>query len=91
MLSYATIDRIEGDYVVCEVELVPCIDARVDDFVCISCVMSDVPKAMFIYKGLPIKEGNVYTVHHNGETIDEVTGIDEAEKNRRLKCLNSLF
>ena len=91
MLSYASIDRIEGDYIVCEVEQIPCTDARVDDFVCISCFMADVPKGMFDYKGLPAKEGNIYKVLHNGETVDEVIGIDEAEKNRRMRVLNSMM
>lgn len=91
MLSYASIDRIEGNYVVCEVEQVPYTDARIDDFVCISCFMTDVPKGMFEFKGLPIREGNIYRVLHNGETIDEVVCIDEAEKNRRLKVLNNLI
>lgn len=89
MLSYLTIDRVEGDFAVCEVEQIPCIDARVDDFICISCFMADVPKAMFTSKGLQIKEGNVYTALHNGETVDEVCTIDDAEKKRRIRALEN--
>jgi hypothetical protein len=91
MLSYATIDRIEGDYAVCEVEQVPCTDARVDDYICISCFFTDVPKTLFTFKGLPIKEGNVYAVLHNGETVEEVKNIDEAEKKRRINVLANLM
>lgn len=91
MLSYMSIDRVEGDFAVCEVEPVPTTDAHVEDFFCLSCFMTDVPKAMFEFKGLPVKEGMVYTVLHNGETIDEVCGIDESERKRRQMIIQNLI
>ena len=91
MLSYATIGRINSDFAVCEVELMPSIDARTTDFFCISCFTADVPIRLFTNKNLPIKEGFVYTVLHNGETVDDVVGIDDAEKRRRDAITNSLL
>ncbi len=88
-----SVDRVEGDYVVCEVENVTTFDSltinpedKLDE-----CFMTDVPKSMFEFKKLPIIEGMVYTVIHNGETIDEIWAMDKGEHARRVKELEALF
>ncbi len=91
MLSYMSVDRVEGDFVVCEVENIPMLDANLVDFLDKPCFMADVPKAMFIAKGMSPKEGQIYTVIHNGEKVDSVCGIDEKERKRRMEILEELF
>ena len=91
MLSYMSIDRVEGDFIVCEVENIPTIEAKVDEFWSKPCFMTDVPKAMFSNKGLPIQQGQIYKVIHNGETVDEICAVDENERRRRVQILSNLF
>jgi len=86
-----SIDRVEGDYAVCEVENVPTSEAKAGEFWCKPCFMADVPKTMFTFKGLPVEEGQVYTVLHNSETVDEVCAIDVNERKRRLEIIENLF
>lgn len=42
MKSYASIDRIEGDFAVCEVELIPVGESNPEDFATKPCEMMDV-------------------------------------------------
>lgn len=42
MKSYATIDRIEGNFAVCEVELIPIEESKPEDFATKDCEMMDV-------------------------------------------------
>ena len=88
-----SVDRVEGDYVVCEVENISTFDSLTIDFCdkLDECFMAEVPKNMFNVKKLPIIQGMVYTVIHNGDTIDEIWAIDKSEKARRVQELNSLF
>ncbi len=93
MLSFMSVDRVEGDYVVCEVENITTLDSPTMDFCdkLDECFMAEIPKSMFYSKKLPIIQGMVYTVIHNGETIDEVHAIDRCEHARRVRELESLF
>lgn len=90
MLSYMSLERIEGDYAVCEVEQIPTTDARTDDFCCISCFRVDIPISTFHNMGIPVEVGGIYTVYHNGESVDEIHSIDHAEKARRIRIIDAL-
>lgn len=82
-----SIDSIEGDWVVCEVENIPVIDSKAEDFSNKPCFMTTVHENLFVFKGFPIEEGMVFTVLHNGETIDSICSIDEQERKRRIEIL----
>ena len=86
MQSYMSIDRIEGDLVVCEVELIPKNDSKVHDFNK-PCFMDTVNKTLFTFKGFKVEEGMVFVVNHNGERIDSICAIDAKERERRIKLL----
>lgn len=86
MQSYMSVDRIEGDIVVCEVELIPKTDSKANDF-SKPCFMTTVNKMLFVYKGFKVEEGMIFVVNHNGESIDYICGIDENERTRRVKVL----
>ena len=90
MLSYMSVDRIEGDLVVCEVENVPTTEAKAMDFEDKPCFMVDIPKSKFINRGLPLAEGMIYAVIHNGESIDYICFADGPERMRRKRILEEL-
>ena len=91
MLSYMSIERVEGDFAVCEVEDLPLEDSEVDDFFDKPCFMCDIPKAMFEENGFPIEEGLVFTVNHDRDKIEAICSIDEQERMRRIEILEYLL
>lgn len=89
LISYASLERFEGDYAVCEVEQLSIIESVVGDF-SKECYMADVPANLFYEKNIPMNVGNVYSVVHDGENVKEVIRLEEAEKNRRVAWLQAL-
>lgn len=90
MISFASVDRIEGNFYVCEVELIPTAERGLVDFLeDDQTTFMDVPisKAQQI---LPIVEGDILLVEHNGTEISSILGKCDIEKERRIKFLSSL-
>lgn len=91
MRSYASIDRIEGKYAVCEVELLPVEESRPEDFAIKDCEMMDVSLRKIPFYIRKVKEGDILVVEHNGENVTRVYSKDEEEKARRLKILRGIM
>ena len=89
-ISYASLERLEGNYAVCEVEQISILDSRVGDF-SKACYMADIPVNMFGDRGIPIREGNVYSVEHDGTKVSKVIRIEEAETVRRREWLQTVI
>ena len=70
MISQMVIDRIEGNYAVCEVENVeitnPIRHTHPFDF---ECYMADVSLDLFRKAGVEAVEQGIYVVYHNGQNV----------------------
>lgn len=89
MKSYASVDRIEGKFAVCEVELIPVEQSRPEDFATketemLDILLQEIPKSLG-----EIDEGDILVVEHDGQTITTVYFKDEEEKKRRVDLLRS--
>lgn len=91
MKSYASIDRIEGKYAVCEVELVDTINSKV-----LSSKYKETRMVDFSMNAITncignIKEGDIIVVEQNDGIILVIYGKDEEEKQRRIDLLKSIM
>ena len=85
MISYAYIDRIEGEIAVCEVELLPFEESKPEDFKSKDTVMMDIPLDKFPKFMGSVDEGDIWVINHNSEHVNWVYYKDEEEKERRLE------
>lgn len=88
MTSYACIDRIEGVFAVCEVELITFEESKPEDFKTKDTAMMDVPLHEFPTIFGEVKQGDVWVVKHDNENVNHVYYKDEEEMARRLKLLS---
>lgn len=91
MKSYASIDRIEGKFAVCEVELLPIEESKPEDFVAkdteiLDILLQEIPENLG-----KVQEGDVLVVEHDGENVTSVYYKDEEEKARRVELLKSII
>ena len=90
MKSYASVDRIEGKYAVCEVELLTVEESKPEDFATKDCEMMDVSLQDITVDIEEVKGGDILVVEHDGKNVTCVYCKDEAEKARRLEVLRSI-
>lgn len=86
MISYASLERIEGEYAVLEVEKISFFESKVGDF-SKECYMVDIPISFFYDKCISVKTGSVYSVEHDGKNVTEVIRLEDEETRRRIKWL----
>ena len=91
MRSYAYIDRIEGKWAVCEVELLPVEESKPEDFAIKDCEMMDVSLRKIPFYIRKVKEGDILVVEHDGENVTRVYRKDEEEKARRSEILRGIM
>lgn len=91
MKSYASVDRIEGKYAVCEVELLSVEESEPEDFATKDCEMMDISLQEIPADIGEIKGGDILVVEHDGENVTCVCCKDEAEKARRLEALKRIM
>ena len=87
MKSYASIDRIEGKFAVCEVELISVKARNLEEYVPYDTEFMDFPLESFPENLGKIKDGDIFVVEHDGENITSICYKDEMEKARRLELL----
>ena len=90
MISYISVDRVEGDIAVCELEMIWIEDSRTEDYWKKETIMVDVPMEKFENCG-PVYEGDVFIATHNDETVVEVCQKDEEEKARRTALMQAII
>lgn len=91
MESFASIDRIEGNFVVLEVELVRAQERAEYDFLDDDqTVFVDVPKSMTAKLG-EIREGDILLVTHQDEIISNIVCKDDVEKRKRVAKLEEIM
>lgn len=91
MKSYASIDRIEGKFAVCEVELLPIEESKPEDFVAKDTEMLDILLQEIPENLGKVQEGDILVVEHDGENVTSVYYKDEEEKARRVELLKSII
>lgn len=92
MKSYASIDRIEGDFAVCEVENIDITESKNIDYSEKETLMIDIPMdKIYSTLGKQINEGDIIVVKHNDDIITEICYQDEVEKARRTEYIKSLM
>ena len=85
MKSYASIDRIEGKFVVCEVELISVEERSAEEYMPFDTEFIDVSlQEIFNFVG-EVKEGDILVVEHDGQNVTFVYNKDNEEKARRLE------
>lgn len=87
MKSYASIDRIEGDIAVCEVEMISYRNSKPEDFFDKETTMIDIPMDEITKVVGDVKEGDILIIRHQNETFVEVLRKDDEEKQRRINLL----
>ena len=91
MKSYASIDRIEGKFVVCEVELLDVEESKPENFATKDVTMMDV-SLQEIPNGIgEVNEGDVLLVEHDGQNVSCIYCKDQEEKARRLEVLRRIM
>ena len=91
MRSYASIDRIEGEFAVCEVEMIEVDSSKAEDYSEKETQMIDVSLEKIHSSVGDANEGDILIVEHNGEEVTEVYCKDEEEKQRRIAILRELL
>lgn len=90
MKSYALIDRIEGSYAICEVELLDLEIGQNVDYCDRETTMIEIPIDVALYSIESLAEGDILVVAHDGKIITQIFGKDYEEKQRRVEYLNKL-
>ena len=90
MTSYASVDRIEGVFAVCEVELIPFEESKPEDFKTKDTAMMDVPLREFSAIFGDVNQGDVWIVKHDNENVNLVYYKDEEEMARRIEVLSQI-
>ena len=91
MKSYASIDRIEGKFAVCEVELISVEERNAEEYVPYDTEFMDVSLESIPISLGQVKDGDIFVVEHDGENITSICYKDEMEKARRLELLREML
>ena len=91
MMSYMSVGGIEDGFAHCEVENISVADSKTRAFHEKPCFETDIPVTTFTNKGFSVKEGQIYRVFHNGESVDSICFLDEDERRRRANLIEELF
>lgn len=89
MISYMSIDRIEGKFAVCEIELIWVELSKTEDYWKKETKMVDVPIDKF-KDCESISEGDIFIAVHDDGAVVEVRCRDDEEKARRTALLQSI-
>ena len=93
MKCYASIDRIEGKFAVCEVELYLLEDGECEQLGhdITDTVMADIPLQEIPNEIGVVKEGDVLVVEYDDQNVTQIYSKDEEEKARRVKLLKEVM
>lgn len=91
MKSYASIDRLERTFAVCEVELVSIDKSVTTDFASKKTKMMEIPIAELWATVRWVEEGDVIVVKHDGVNVTKVCYKSEAEKQRRIDLIKAIM
>lgn len=84
MRSYAVVDRIEGHFAVCEVELIPAQESRPEDFATKPTEMMEFDLEQISEEVGEVQECDVLEVEHDENQIICILCKNMEEKSRRI-------
>ncbi len=88
MTSYAVIDRFEGNFAVCEVELVEMEKSNSEDYFFHKTTIIDVPTCIIGKDIGTIGVWDILVVEHDGATVSKVYCRSREEEARRVRAFN---
>lgn len=91
MRSYASVDRIEGEYTVLEVELLDTETSKITPFRDKETIMVDVLTETIKNVIEEFEEGDIIVLEHEGEIINTFYEKDDNEKQRRIDILKAIM
>ena len=91
MTSFASIDRVEGEILVLEVEMLPFEQSKPEDFASKETVMLDVERQQIPTDIEEVNEGDILVVEHNGQEVSVVYYKDEEERVKRIEMLTEMW
>ena len=98
MISYISIEgNPENGFVRCELELIPAIESKVEDFETKPCSYVDLPVSLFedffehIGHDMGISPGNIFVVEHDNGDVYRVIYKDNAEAALRFDFYDSII
>lgn len=92
MKSYASVDRIEGAFAVCEVEQVDTEDSKMLDVLQKATIMADIPMLKIrVCLGNDVEEGDIIIVEHEDGYVINVYDKDDEEKQRRIEIIKEMM
>ena len=91
MKSYASVDRVEENFVVCELEMIEFENSRPEDCDVKETVMVDIPLADVLSSVGEIFGGDILIIEHEGESVINICQKDFEEAERRTEYLKQLY
>lgn len=90
MISYMSVDRLEGSIAVCELEMIWVEESKTEDFWKKETKMVDVPMKKFV-EFAPVSAGDIFVAMHNDGTVVEICKRADDEKARRAALLQTII
>lgn len=91
MKSYASVEEIDKRFASCELEMIPVEESRTIDYDQKPTNMVDIPVEMITAVLPDVREGDIIVVIHERGTVGSVCYKDDAEQQRRIELIKSLF
>lgn len=91
MKSYVSVEEIDQKYASCELEMIPVEESRTIDFDTKPTKMVLISVEMITAAVPDPKEGDMLVVMHERGTVGSVCYRDDAEQQRRVELIKSLF
>lgn len=87
MISYASVDRIENNFAICEIENIPKEKSLITDFNKRT-FFYDIPLTLITFN---IQEGDILIIKHSRRKVEKILSKDNDEKERRIEFIQKLY
>lgn len=91
MISYASIEEIERDFVVCELELISVKESNPSEYKNKKTDYVLIPIEMFETALSDYSEGDIVIVEHENGDVQAVCCKDNAEKQKRIEIIKQIL
>lgn len=90
MKSYASVDRVEGNFVVCELEMLEVENSKPEDCDVKETAMVDISLSEVLSSVGDVYCGDILIIEHEGESVINICEKDFEEADRRTEYLKQL-
>lgn len=91
MKSFVSVEELEGEFAVCELELLPIEESKTTYYSQKETKMVDIPMEMVTQVIPDVSEGDIIVVMHDGEAVESVCYRDNSEKERRIELIKAML